>query len=313
MPVFGDLALVVAFVLAGFAVAFGTRHTDATEHQDGLMVAISLESVVKLVAFLLVGIYVTFFMFGGLSRHRPGARGAQPRPVDRPALGGCLPRFVTLTVLSACASLLLPRQFHMTVVENRAVEDVRRAAWLFPLYLVLINLFVIPIALGGLALFPDGQIDRDMTVLALPLRDGARGVALAAFLGGLSAATAMVIVESVAVAIMISNHLVLPIVLRRRAAAAAAGRATLEDLTGFVLGVRRVAIIVVVLLGYAYYRVAGRRRAGVDRPVVLRGDRPDRAGLPRRPGLVARHGARRQRRARRGLPRPGPTRCSCRA
>jgi Na+/proline symporter/signal transduction histidine kinase len=256
MPVFGDLALVVAFVLAGFAVAFGTRHTDATEHQDGLMVAISLESVVKLVAFLLVGIYVTFFMFGGLSGID---RALAVRNLDlsvglRSADAATL---VTLTVLSASASLLLPRQFHMTVVENRAVEDVRRAAWLFPLYLVLINLFVIPIALGGLALFPEGQIDRDMTVLALPLRDGARGVALAAFLGGLSAATAMVIVESVALAIMISNHLVLPVVLRRRAAAAAAGRATLEDLTGFVLGVRRVAIILVVLLGYAYYRVAG--------------------------------------------------------
>ncbi|MDQ4059890.1 MAG: PAS-domain containing protein, partial [Pseudomonadota bacterium] len=111
--------------------------------------------------------------------------------------------------------------------------------------------------LAGLATFPEGHVDRDMTVLALPIQDGAGGVALAAFLGGLSAATAMVIVESVAVAIMISNHLVMPIVLRRRAYAAAAHGAQATDLTGFVLGVRRVAIVLVLFLGYAYYRVAG--------------------------------------------------------
>ncbi len=147
----------------------------------------------------------------------------------------------------------------MAVVENRGVEDVRRLAWLFPLYLVLINIFVIPIALAGLATFAPGEIDRDMTVLGLPLKDGAGHVALVAFLGGLSAATAMVIVETVAVAIMISNHLVVPIVLRRRGPGEAAEGKPLpvSDLGGFVLGVRRVAIFVVILLGYAYYRAAG--------------------------------------------------------
>src|SRR5215218_7104668 len=193
MPVFGDLALVVALVLAGFAVAFGTRYADATEHQDGLMVAISLESVVKLISFLAVGVYVTFVMFGGLSGIEKAleARNLDLSIALRAANPGSL---ATLIVLAACASLLLPRQFHMAVVENRAIEDVKRAAWLFPLYLVLINLFVIPIALGGLAVFREGQIDRDMTVLALPLIDRASWIALTAFLGGLSAATAMVIV-----------------------------------------------------------------------------------------------------------------------
>jgi Na+/proline symporter/signal transduction histidine kinase/ActR/RegA family two-component response regulator len=256
VPIFGDLALMVAIVLAAFAVAFGTRHADATEHQDGLVVAISLESVVKLVTFLAVGVYVTFWMFDGLSGigERLAAKNLDFSVATRTSGIGS---FLTLILLAACASLLLPRQFHMTVVENRAIEDVKRAAWLFPLYLVLINLFVIPIALAGLAAFPEGHIDRDMTVLALPLQGGAGGIALAAFLGGLSAATAMVIVESVAVAIMISNHLVMPIVLRRRAYAARGGIAQAADLSGFVLGVRRVAIVLVLLLGYAYYRVAG--------------------------------------------------------
>ncbi|MFL5128329.1 MAG: NahK/ErcS family hybrid sensor histidine kinase/response regulator [Microvirga sp.] len=258
VPVFGDLALVVALVLAGFAVAFGTRHTDATEHQDGLMLAIALESVVKLVAFLIVGAYVAFWMFGGLDEitSRLTERRGDFEFFARTSEPGS---FVTLTLLAGCAALLLPRQFHMAVVENRGVEDVRRLAWLFPLYLVLINIFVIPLALAGLATFGPGEIDRDMTVLGLPLKDGAGHVALVAFLGGLSAATAMVIVETVAVAIMISNHLVVPIVLRRRGPGEAAEGKPLpvSDLGGFVIGVRRVAIFVVTLLGYAYYRAAG--------------------------------------------------------
>ncbi|HEX8165496.1 MAG TPA: NahK/ErcS family hybrid sensor histidine kinase/response regulator [Beijerinckiaceae bacterium] len=255
---FGDLALVVALVLAGFAVAFGTRHTDATEHQDGLMLAIALESVVKLIAFLIVGAYVTFWMFGGLDEitSRLTERRGDFEFFARTSEPGS---FLTLTLLAAFAALLLPRQFHMAVVENRGVEDVRRVAWLFPLYLVLINLFVIPLALAGLSTFAPGEIDRDMTVLALPLRDGAGYVALVAFLGGLSAATAMVIVETVAVAIMISNHLVVPIVLRRRGGFSGDAEKAVpaSDLGGFVLGVRRIAIVVVTLLAYAYYRASG--------------------------------------------------------
>ena len=248
-PFFGDLALIVALVLAVFAVAFGTRHTDATEHQDGLMMAISIESVVKLVAFLIVGGYVTFVMFNGYDDivSQLNARGVSTSLLERTSGFGS---FITLILLSSCAALLLPRQFHMTVVENRAIEDVKRASWLFPLYLVLINIFVIPIALGGMLIFPSGTIDRDMTVLALPLFDDAGVIAIIAFLGGFSAATAMVIVDSVAVAVMISNHLVMPIVLRRRAFSGV-------DLGGFVIGVRRASIVIVILLAYAYYRASG--------------------------------------------------------
>lgn len=256
IPVFGDLALVVALVLAGFAVAFGTRHTDATEHQDGLMLAVAVESVVKLVAFLIVGSYVTLWMFGGLDDI--AGRLVERRGLDFEFFSRTSDSatFFTLTLLATCAALLLPRQFHMAVVENRAIGDVRTAAWLFPLYLVLINIFVIPLALAGMSIFDAGEIDRDMTVLALPLKDGAGYIALAAFLGGLSAATAMVIVETVAVAIMISNHLVLPIVIRRRGFAGE-GQSSRSDLGGFVLGVRRIAIVVVTLLGYAYSRAVG--------------------------------------------------------
>ncbi|WP_414475800.1 NahK/ErcS family hybrid sensor histidine kinase/response regulator [Microvirga sp. M2] len=249
LPFIGDLALVVALVLAGFAVAFGTRHPDATEHQDGLIMAISVESIVKLVAFLTVGSYVTFVMFDGYDgiKERLTALGTTGSLMERTSGFGS---YITLILLSSCAALLLPRQFHVTVVENHSIRDLKRAAWMFPLYLVLINLFVIPIALAGLAMFPTDAIDRDMTVLALPLADQAGTIAILTFLGGFSAATAMVIVDSVAVAVMISNHLVMPVVLRRRAFAGI-------DPGGFVIAVRRISIVLVILLGYAYYRASG--------------------------------------------------------
>ncbi|HEY0353066.1 MAG TPA: NahK/ErcS family hybrid sensor histidine kinase/response regulator [Enterovirga sp.] len=257
IPVFGDLALIVALVLAGFALAFGTRHADATEHQNGLVLAIAVESIVKLAAFLAVGIFVAYAAFGGLSGmiHRvvqPDGLLARLGPTADPV------SFLTMTLLSACVALLLPRQFHMAVVENRSPEDVKTAAWLFPLYLVAINIFVIPIAIAGLDAFPQGSLDRDMTVLALPLKDGNGIVALIAFLGGLSAATAMVIVETVAVSIMVSNHLVMPLMLRRRGfSAEATATARHRNMGGFLLAARRIAIVVITLLAYAYYCVAG--------------------------------------------------------
>src|SRR6266581_1837340 len=152
-PLFGDLALFVALAMATFAVLFGTRHIDATEHQDGLMLAIATESVVKLIAFLSVGIFVTFVVFDGPSD-------LFSKAMDHPRTAAVLTNepvwstFLTMTLLSTTAIILVPRQFHVTVVENHSEPEIRRAAWLFPLYLVLINLFVLPIALAGLLTFP---------------------------------------------------------------------------------------------------------------------------------------------------------------
>ena len=268
MPLLGDLPLLVALVLAGFACAFGTRHIDATEHQDGLVLAIAVESLVKLVAFLVLGVFVVYGLFGGAGELL--ARAAQPLGSLPPIWErtSSWPTFLTLTLLSSCAALLLARQFHMTIVENRDVQDVRRAAWMFPLYLVLINLFVLPLAAAGEILMPGSGIDRDMTVLLLPLQREAGLVALAVFIGGLSAATAMVIVASVALAIMISNHLVMPLLLRGRRALSDPGRAERlageagngnlgGDLGSQLLVLRRISIVVVILLGYLYYRASG--------------------------------------------------------
>jgi Na+/proline symporter/signal transduction histidine kinase len=251
-PLLGDIALFVALSMATFAVLFGTRHIDATEHQDGLMLAIAAESIVKLFAFLAVGIYVTFWMFGGPSALIEAAR----QSPQTAALFMHEPPFDTLvatTLLSFVAIILLPRQFHVAVVENNNEGEIKRAAWLFPLYLVLINLFVVPIAFAGLLTFKPGTIDSDMFVLALPLQEGSNILTIAAFIGGLSAATAMVIVESVALSIMVSNDLVMPLVLQRRGALLSRR----ENVGSLLLTVRRLSIFVILLLAYMYYRLAG--------------------------------------------------------
>ena len=251
-PLLGDIALFVALSMATFAVLFGTRHIDATEHQDGLMLAVATKSIVKLVAFLAVGIFVTFWMFDGPvalfneAMHRPATAAIFTREPRIDTL-------VAMTLLSFVAIILLPRQFHVAVVENNNEGEIKRAAWLYPLYLVLINLFVVPIALAGLLTFPAGKVDSDMFVLALPLQSGSSFFTIVAFVGGLSAATAMVIVELVALSIMVSNDLVMPLVLQRREALIR-GR---ENIGSLLLTVRRIAIFAILLFAYVYYRSAG--------------------------------------------------------
>src|SRR3984957_16447894 len=251
-PVVGDVALFVALLMAAFGVLFGTRHTDATEHQDGLMLAIAAESIIKLVAFLAVGVFVSFVMFPGPAQlladawRHPQAAAALTRA---PQAAG----FAAMTVLSLFAIVLLPRQFHVAIVENHSEAEIRRAAWLFPLYLVLINLFVMPIAVAGLLAFPAGGTDADMFVLALPLKAHSQLFAAIAFIGGLSAARAVGVVETVALAIMVSNDIVIPLALARRGdPAGESGNAGAQLLT-----VRRIAIFAILFLAYVYYRSAG--------------------------------------------------------
>jgi Na+/proline symporter/signal transduction histidine kinase len=262
---FPDAALWVAFILAFFATAFGTRNIDATKPQHGLMLAVATESVVKLVAFLCIGFFVVFGLFGSFEELWARAA-ASPTASSKLIFAPDVPSWVVTTTIAGFAAILLPRQFHVLVVENRSLGDVRRAAWMFPLYLVAINIFVIPIAIAGLLLFP-GMGDYDLTVLALPAAAKAPWVLAIAVIGALSAATAMVIVETVALSVMIANDLIFPMVLRRRRRVhdmrllAESGVTQSYPLSGapmggIVLTIRRVAILVIVLMGYAYYRLS---------------------------------------------------------
>ncbi|MDP2004192.1 MAG: sensor histidine kinase [Rubrivivax sp.] len=255
-----DGTLLIALVLAGFTIAFGTRHLDNTERHEGLVAAIATESVVKLVAFLAVGAFVTWGLFGGPADLFAQAL-AQPRIAHLlqpdPARPFAYDQWFTLLLLAMLSVILLPRQFQVMVVENVAEAHVRRAAWAFPAYLLLINLFVLPIAFGGLLFFGEGGADAETFVLSLPLAAGAPWLALAAFIGGLSAATGMVIVEAIAVSTMVCNDLVLPGLLRLKSFSQ-------RDLTGTLLGIRRAVILALLLLGWLYFRIAGEAYALVS-------------------------------------------------
>ncbi|MBU4519966.1 MAG: sensor histidine kinase [Gammaproteobacteria bacterium] len=258
-----DSTLYVALMLAGFTMVFGARHLDSTERHEGMVAAIAFESVVKLVAFLAVGLFVTFGLFAS-----PAALFDQAYAVDelRALLqfGQGQPfayaQWFGLTLLAMLSVIFLPRQFQVMVVENVDEQHLRRAVWVFPLYLLLINLFVLPIAIGGLLHFGPGRMDPETFILSLPLSQGYGALALAAFVGGLSAATGMVIVEAIAVSTMVCNDLVMPILLRmHRFGARASG-----DLTGLLLGIRRLAILGILLLGYLYFHLAGEAYALVS-------------------------------------------------
>src|ERR1700720_2604595 len=251
IPIGGNIALIVTLTMAAFAVLFGTRQTDATEHQHGLMLAVATESVVKLVAFIAAGAFVTFWMFTPVELLERAMKTPEAvRAIEyTPSIGN----FLTMTLLSFCAIMLLPRQFHVSVVENSTDAEVGRARWLFPLYLVAINLFVIPIALAGLVSFPFGAVDSDMYVLALPMEGNSPWLSVGVFVGGLSAATAMVIVECVALSIMVSNDIVVPLVLQR----GPRSRAGERDFGDFLLKVRRFAIFAIMGMAYFYYRALG--------------------------------------------------------
>ena len=241
----GDPALYVAVLMAVFAILYGTRQVDASEHRPGMMLAIALESMVKLLGLVAVGVFAIGW-FAGRGLHIAEATQAllaQHRPVG----------FISQTLLAFAALICLPRQFHVAVVECVEVADIRRARWMFGTYLVLITLMVLPIASAGATLFAgDASVAPDSIVLALPLAGGRDWLALAAYVGGFSAATGMVIVASVALATMVSNDLVMPPLLRRGWAQRHGG-----NVASTVLWIRRIAIGCFAAMAYGYYRVSG--------------------------------------------------------
>jgi Na+/proline symporter/nitrogen-specific signal transduction histidine kinase len=250
--IWNDNAFSVAMIMAAFAILFGTRHIDATERHEGMVAAIAFESLIKLLAFSAVGIYIAFIMFEGpidlfdwVTRYPETKRLTQLE-----VLPGGYTNWFTLTFLSMMAIMFLPRQFQVLVVENVNEEHVRKAAWLFPLYLLAINIFVLPIAFAGMLLFPEGHVASDIFVLALPITENQDLLALFVYLGGLSAATGMVIVATIALSTMLCNDLVMPILLRLLAIQQV-------DLSRVLLFIRRCSIVFVLLLGYLYYRLIG--------------------------------------------------------
>ena len=245
-----DTALVVSLVLALFTIVFGTRNLDATEHHRGMVLAIAFESLVKLFAFLAVGAFVTYGLYDGPDDLFDQAMLA-PRLEEYWKETINWPSMVVQTGVAMMAIICLPRQFHVTVVENIDPQDLNVAKWVFPAYLALAALFVVPIALAGQMLLPSSVLP-DSFVISLPLAQSHPALALLAFIGGASAATGMVIVASVALSTMVSNDMLLPWLLRRNNA-----ERPFEVFRQWMLSVRRVTIVVILLLAYVSYRLLG--------------------------------------------------------
>ena len=255
VAILNDNAFYIALILAVFSVLFGSRHLDVTERHEGLVAAIAFESVVKLAAFLAVGIFVTYGIHNGI---RDLVQQAKDVPqlenlFTLPAEPGAYTNWAFQVFVSMMAILFLPRQYQMAVVENVNEKHLNKAIWLFPLYLMAINVFVLPVAIAGVLHFPGTPVDPDTFVLKLPMAEHKFALALFVFLGGMSAATGMVIVATISLSTMICNDLVMPILLRLNFLK----MAQKGDLSNILLRIRWGSIVLVLLLGYVYFRFIG--------------------------------------------------------
>lgn len=247
-----DTALVVTALMALFTLLFGTRHIDATEHQSGLMLAVSFESFVKLVSFVIVGLFCLFGIYSGpFDLWNRVTTDATIRGMFEPTLFS--QGFVTALLLSMLAIICLPRQFHVGVVENNDLRHLRSSRWVLPLYLLLFAVFVLPIVAAGLQMLPPGTKE-DMFMLSLPMATGNHGLLLVSFIGGIAAATGMVIVSTIALAIMLTNEILLPAWVQYRIQ----GKEELSDLSGQLRFLRRLSIVLLLILAFLFHTIIDR-------------------------------------------------------
>ncbi|MFM2359003.1 MAG: hypothetical protein RLY16_996 [Bacteroidota bacterium] len=244
-----DDTFYITIALSFFIILFGTRSVDATEKHEGLVAAIAFESIIKLLAFIAAGIFVVYGIFNGFGdifgKAIQDPKLQQLFSFNEPT------SFVSwfgLIAISALAVLFLPRQFQVSVVENMRESHLKKASWLFPLYLLLINIFVLPIALAGKIIFTQHAVDADTFVLALPLHFNQNWLGLIVFIGGFSAASSMIIVETIALSTMMSNNIALPTLLSFKNFRAAAD----NTLRSSVINIRRISIILILVLAYLY-------------------------------------------------------------
>jgi len=250
IPFYQDTAFYLALGLALFTVLFGTRDIEATAQHEGMVMAVAFESIFKLLAFIAVGVFVTYFIYDGFADifTQASLRGLDHLFVLQGENGAS--EWFWMSMLSMMAILFLPRQFQMGVVENNDEKHLDKAMWLFPLYLLLINVFVLPIALGGLVHFPSETVDADTFVLALPIAYNQGWLAVLVYLGGFSAATSMIIVSTIALSNMVSNNLIMPLLLVN-------DKLKLKyqhRLGSIVIWIRRATIFLIILAAYIYFR-----------------------------------------------------------
>ncbi len=250
LPWIVDPSILVAILMGIFSILFGTRSIDAGEHQRGMMLAIAFESLIKLIAFIAIGIYVVFIWNNGLTD-------IFDKAVSNPKLNSIFSdyshplTYLTHALIGGIAIFALPRQFHTAVVENQSNKDLSTARWLFPLYLLMINFFVAPIAIVGYINSESLSMNQQFLTLAIPIAKNIDSLAILAYIGGLSAGTSMVIIASVTLSTMLSNEILLPLLIRFRRKSFN----NIKDLSQHALLLRRVTIVFILTLSFFYYRL----------------------------------------------------------
>lgn len=238
-----ESVLLTAMAMAAFAIFFGARQSDITQHNRGLMHVLSFEAVIKLLALVMVCALSITIADGGTSKIIADAQSH----FGSHSISG---RAVTMLLLAMAAMICLPRQFHVAIIERRDPSDVDWARWIFPLYLLITSLVVVPIAMTGMANFPSG-VSPDLFVLKLPLSEGDGLLAMFVFLGGFSAATGMVIVSTIALSTMVTNDIIVPNFIERGKLTDGSG-----DGGAKLIRIRRFVIVILLFLAYGYYRLA---------------------------------------------------------
>ena len=248
--VFLDTSTYVAIVLAVFASFYGTRYVDASEKRKGIVTAVAMESVLKLFFFIILGLYVTFYVFDGFDAIYAKAslmESFEERNTVHGLEGGM--NWMMLIILSFFSIFLLPRQFHMSIVENNREKHIKTAIWLFPLYLLLFNLFVYPIAWGGNILFEGKEVNPDMFSLLIPQLFDNTFMTVLVFLGGFSAAISMIVVSSITLSTMLSNNLLIPY-----GVLGSLQKDNQESNSERIVNIRRIGIFLMIILAFIYYR-----------------------------------------------------------
>lgn len=244
---FNDDTFYITLIISVFIIFFGTRSVDASERHEGLVAAIAFESLIKIVAFVIAGIFVTYGLFNGIPSLFAKASQSHLQHFFTLPKEHASSEWISMILVSMMATILLPRQFQVTVVENTNEKHIQKATWLFPFYLFIINIFVLPIAIGGSLLLHD-NVDADTYVLSLPIHFQKYGLSTLVYIGGLSAASSMVIVETIALATMVSNHLILPVIL----SSSRYKVSTERSVTRPIIITRRLSIVIILLLAYLY-------------------------------------------------------------
>ncbi|MFN3850595.1 MAG: ATP-binding protein [Spirosomataceae bacterium] len=252
--ILNDNTFYVALILILFTILFGTRKVEATERHEGLVFAIAVESGIKLVAFLMVGIYITYFVFDGFEDVF-GKTALKAETLSRITKISNESDWFWHVFASMMAIMFLPRQFQVAVIENYDEKHLNRAMWLFPLYMLLINIFVIPIALGGELIFTNNQVSPDNYVLAIPQHFKNEHLVNFTYIGGFSAATSMIVVETIAISLMVSNNLIMPLILSSQKLK----NNFSQNPTVYVQAIRRVSIFLIIFLGYLYFKFVSQK------------------------------------------------------